>query len=1214
MEDDDFGDIAFNPEALIDDYESYQQEVDEYIPDEANVVDDVSKSLQSEFASSSSSSSTTSSSSSAPPSAVAIQSTSEIESRDVLSSSSTSHPPLPAFLRKKNSDEVALIFAMKLNAERKKQSLAEAAKPLRKVALKGESDGNTTTAPEIVYLLERPDAACFDITVGENRYFVPMRPTPPPPSSSSSSSFVDLGITSVSDFVAPVVPHLVSLDNMAASRAKSLSDAAKAAIAAVDPAAVVAVEKDDNDAMDDDDNDSENFANFDPSSSSSSTSFLRNSSSKVDSELWVDKYAPKHFVDLISPENVNREVLRWIKMWDDKVFGGKSGKGKNNNSSSTSPNMNNSISGTRGGFAYSGSGQAASSHAASSGGGGGGRFSSFVRDQSPVLVLAGPPGTGKTTLAKVIASHAGYRTEEVNASDDRTGAEIREKIKTAQSVQSSFTDKRPVCLILDEVDGMDGGPTGGVAELVKIIKATNAARNKKRGGGWGSSSSSSSSSSAIIDAKKGGINDLDGGGDEDDVASDGDDEMKFESVASFGKKMPTSVKQATKIGGAISRKRKRGGGGGDDDGDENEGGGGGKGKKSISSSVLTRPLLCICNDLYSPQLRELRKLVHVVEVGAAPGERLTGRLKEICSSEGLLVSSDALSVLARVTDGDIRSCLNTLQFLSAQTGGRNRSSGKTVSSEPRLRVTPEMIQKAAVGCKDESKALFDVWSGVYSTSAMRSGLSSMRLQSTDVKDSLGLLWQQSSGHASDSRTLLAGLHENLLQSTKGAGPTLEDAVHALDYICSAEEMSHKVVSTQQHSLIKYIPAAAVGVHLSCAKDGMRFRPSWPRADATARRKHDQRSSILQSFMHGRASAPGAKILSCSGVLDARNTSLDMISPLLSILNPPLRSINATLLTNKEQKDVASLVELLCGLGLELSPAPSLSQVGFFAAAAASSSSSSFNSKYARKGAGEAAGGGGSVSEMPNPFSSSSSTTTTTSSTPSFRFLPFGGAHLVLNPHIELLASFEDPVEGSYPFDNDLRGPAISDTMKESIAHQVRLLKLKLSKSSRSSGASEEVVAQSKALPEHIRRQLIVPAANTAGGGGGGNSSGGIAGMDAAFVGDSSAMIDSRPREQTFLAEAAAKSRETLIARKRSEIGKETAQRDIVVSNASFAASSAGKAMLDQSAAVQNEAEKQRAEDGAAVTASRALYKITFRYHEGHSIAVKRHVHIGDFLM
>jgi hypothetical protein len=121
-------------------------------------------------------------------------------------------------------------------------------------------------------------------------------------------------------------------------------------------------------------------------------------------------------------------------------------------------------------------------------------------------------------------------------------------------------------------------------------------------------------------------------------------------------------------------------------------------------------------------------------------------------------------------------------------------------------------------------------------------------------------------------------------------------------------------------------------------------------------------------------------------------------------------------------------------------------------------------------------------------------------------------------------------------------------------------------------------------------------------------------MDAAFVGDSSAMIDSRPREQTFLAEAAAKSRETLIARKRSEIGKETAQREIVVSNASFAASSAGKAMLDQSAAVQNEAEKQRAEDGAAVTASRALYKITFRYHEGHSIAVKRHVHIGDFLV
>ena len=37
--------------------------------------------------------------------------------------------------------------------------------------------------------------------------------------------------------------------------------------------------------------------------------------------MWVDKYAPKKFTDLLSPDDVNRNVLRWVKLWDFKVFG-----------------------------------------------------------------------------------------------------------------------------------------------------------------------------------------------------------------------------------------------------------------------------------------------------------------------------------------------------------------------------------------------------------------------------------------------------------------------------------------------------------------------------------------------------------------------------------------------------------------------------------------------------------------------------------------------------------------------------------------------------------------------------------------------------------------------------------------------------------------------------------------------------------------------------
>lgn len=30
--------------------------------------------------------------------------------------------------------------------------------------------------------------------------------------------------------------------------------------------------------------------------------------------LWVDKYSPRSFMDLLSDEQINREVMRWMKV------------------------------------------------------------------------------------------------------------------------------------------------------------------------------------------------------------------------------------------------------------------------------------------------------------------------------------------------------------------------------------------------------------------------------------------------------------------------------------------------------------------------------------------------------------------------------------------------------------------------------------------------------------------------------------------------------------------------------------------------------------------------------------------------------------------------------------------------------------------------------------------------------------------------------------
>lgn len=66
-------------------------------------------------------------------------------------------------------------------------------------------------------------------------------------------------------------------------------------------------------------------------------------------------------------------------------------------------------------------------------------------------MLCGPPGLGKTTLAHVVARHAGYRVYEINASDDRSAPVLRERIAEAMERSTLLADKRPNVIILDEV-------------------------------------------------------------------------------------------------------------------------------------------------------------------------------------------------------------------------------------------------------------------------------------------------------------------------------------------------------------------------------------------------------------------------------------------------------------------------------------------------------------------------------------------------------------------------------------------------------------------------------------------------------------------------------------------------------------------------------------------------------------------------------------------
>ena len=121
--------------------------------------------------------------------------------------------------------------------------------------------------------------------------------------------------------------------------------------------------------------------------------------------MWSEKHRPKQIIDMVGNEEARKSFVDWIIKWK--------------------------------------------------------------KGAKPVL-LVGPPGIGKTTLAKLAAKEFGYDIIGMNASDVRNKSNIEELLSPLLGSTSLLG--RPM-IFIDEVDGIHGrSDFGGVEALLKILK------------------------------------------------------------------------------------------------------------------------------------------------------------------------------------------------------------------------------------------------------------------------------------------------------------------------------------------------------------------------------------------------------------------------------------------------------------------------------------------------------------------------------------------------------------------------------------------------------------------------------------------------------------------------------------------------------------------------------------------------------------------------
>ena len=392
-------------------------------------------------------------------------------------------------------------------------------------------------------------------------------------------------------------------------------------------------------------------------------------SNELKTLLFTDKYKPKTYSDLLTEEKTNREILTWMKSWDEIVFNRKftipkipiiqniNNQNKNYlnkskkivNSNSQNLNEKNNINQIE---YYE---------------------VEYVQSKHKIILISGPPGIGKTTMANIISRQCGYEPIIINSSDERTADKLITRIYDTTLMHNLNVNKnkpKPTCLILDEIDGISSDYQGknSIKSIIDFIK--NGRLNK-----------------GILGRNK------------KEVLSDLDKNINYGNNINFIKfnKRKNDNKENNFSDDDLSFEDKEKN---EDDTYENNNV---KTKKNKQKNYsIKRPIICICNDLYAKQLILLRKEAFVINIKKADEKKVFDKMVFISKKEKLPIDRSVIKSICELTKYDIRACLNALQFISFNKDNFDLT----------MEITSDIDKLKFICNKDFNENLFNIWNKI----------------------------------------------------------------------------------------------------------------------------------------------------------------------------------------------------------------------------------------------------------------------------------------------------------------------------------------------------------------------------------------------------------------------------------------------------------------------------------------------------------------------